>query len=365
MTFPWQIYRNDRNWVPPLLTERKSFLNPRKHPFYQHGAAVPMLAWRDGTIVGRILVSEDPNFNDQWDLRCGCFGMFETIDDPDVAGTLIDAAAHWLRDRNLTTMRGPIDYSMNYACGLLVDGFDTPPRIMMNHNPPYYPALLEAAGLAKVKDLYAWWFVDSENMLDKWRDRAERLSRRNNITVRPFVLKDLAREIERCKEVYNHAWEQHWGFVKMTDAEFDYLAVELQRFADPNLLWLAENDGQPVGFSMTLPDVNEALARINGRLTRWGIPIGLAKLMYGIRHIQTARMLVLGVLNEFRRRGVLELLILRTLDYGRNQLHYSGAELSWTLEDNYLINRAIERVGGKRYKTYRIYEASLDTRPGA
>jgi len=353
--FPWRLYADDPQWVPPLLMERKEFIHPRKHPFYKHGAAVPMLAWCGDEVVGRVLVSDDPLYNQEHGTNLGCFGMFESIDDSAVAQSLVESAESWLSARGRTEIMGPIDYSTNYACGLLVEGFETPPRIMMNHNPPHYARLLESTGLSKAKDLYSWWFADSLDMLAKWRRRAERLVERAQITVRPFRKNDLEAEVERCKQVYNEAWERNWGFVKMTDAEFRHLAHSLKLLAVPELLLLAEVDGRPVGFSMTLPDINEAIKPLDGRL----FPLGLFKLRRNCRRIKTARMLTFGVVEGFRRRGISELMIIRTLDYGKNTVGYTGAELGWTLEDNDLINRTIEAVGGHRYKTYRIYQKSI------
>ena len=356
---PWKIYKSDRCWVPPLLVERRDFINPRRHPFYLHGSATPLLALRGDEPVGRVLVSDDPNYNRERQANLGCFGMFESIDDEQVARALIDAAADWLRARGRDRLRGPIDYSLNYASGLLIDGFDTPPRIMMGHNPRYYERLLMACGLAKAKDLYAWWFDDSHDMLAAWGRRAERLAARGRVQVRALRFDDLDAEIERCKAVYNAAWERNWGFVKMTDAEFQHLAKHLKLIALPELLLLAEVDGEPVGFSMTLPDLNEAIRPLDGRLFNWGLPIGLLRLYRNQRRIRTARLMALGILEPFRRRGVAELLILRTLEYAKHQTGFREAELSWTLEDNDLINRTIEAVGGRRYKTYRIYERAI------
>jgi GNAT superfamily N-acetyltransferase len=285
--------------------------------------------------------------------------MLESVNDSEVARALVDAAAAWLRDRGRAEMLGPIDYSTNYPCGLLIDGFDTPPRIMMNHHRPYYAELLEASGLKKAKDLYAWWFEDPDDMLAKWRCRAERLTARGNIKIRPFDRRDFAADVERCKRIYHAAWERNWGFVRMTDEEFTAMAEELRRFAIPELLLLAEVDGNAVGCAVTLPDLNEATCHLNGRLTTFGLPIGLFKLMWRMRKIKTARMLIFGVLEDYRRRGVAELLILRSLDCGKNTLGFTGAELGWTLEDNHLINRTIEAVGARRYKTYRIYGKSI------
>ncbi|HVU86802.1 MAG TPA: hypothetical protein VHD36_05745 [Pirellulales bacterium] len=356
--FPWRIYERDPNWAPPLLLDVKAFLDPRKHPFYGHGAATQFVAYQAGQPVGRVLASDDPNYNQQHGTNLGCFGMFESIDDPSVAQALLIAAGEWLRRRGRAEIFGPIDYSTNYPCGLLIDGFDTPQRVMMNHNPPYYGALLEACGLVKAKDLFAWWFDDSNDMLHKWAKRAERFAARGGVTVRPISRKNFDAEVARCQGSYNDSWEKSWGFVKMTDAEFKHLALELKKYAVAELVLLAEVDGEPAGLCITLPDFNEATRPINGRLTTFGLPIGLARLLYNVRHIKTARMAVLGVVEKFRRRGVVEMFILQTLAAGIAR-GYTGAELSWTLEDNDLINRTIEKVGGRRYKTYRLYEAAI------
>jgi GNAT superfamily N-acetyltransferase len=357
---PWLIYAEDPQWVPPLLVEVKEFLNPLKHPFYLHGEASQFVALRGGVPLGRILVSDDPRYNRQHESNVGCFGMFESVDEREIAHGLLAAAAAWLRQRGRSLLRGPVDYSTSYPCGLLIEGFETPPRVMMNHHRPYYAGLLESWGLAKVKDLYSWWFLDPHDISAGWRRLAERLLRRGRITVRPFRTDDFEAEVRRCQEVYNAAWRDNWGFVDLTDAELRYLAKRLHRLAMADLVLLAEADGRPVGFSITLPDVNEAIRPLNGRLTNFGLPVNFLRFLLLRRHIKTARMAVLGLLPEYRRRGIAELLILRTLDYGKNTIGYTGAELGWTLEDNHLINRTLETVGARRYKTYRIYEKSLD-----
>jgi GNAT superfamily N-acetyltransferase len=359
LEFPWQIYADDPMWVPPLLIERRSFIDPRRHPFFQHGTAVPLIAYREGRPVGRILASDDPHFNAHHADNAGCFGMFESVDEPVVAGALLDAAGEWLAGRGRSRMMGPIDYSMNYSCGLLVEGFDSPPRVMMNHNPPYYMRLLECCGLTKAKDLYAWWFCAGENQIDRLRPRVERAAARNGVEVRPLRRDDMPAEILRCRAIYNEAWKDNWGDVPMTLAEFEHLAKYLAHLAVPDLLLIAEVHGRAVAFSLTLPDFNEAARRLNGRLFSYGLPIGLLRFWWSLKQVKTARLLALGVIPEFRHKGIAELLILRTFDYGTQVMGYTGAELSWTLEDNVLINRTIEAVGGRRYKTYRIYERRL------
>ena len=352
--FPWQIYQDDPLWVPPLLLDRLEFIDPKKHPFYQHGAATQFLARRAGQMVGRILVADDPNFNAAHGTNQGVFGLFESVNDPAVTQALLDAAAGWLAARGRTSIQGPIDYSMNYPCGLLIEGFDTPPRILMNHNPPYYAGLLESWGLAKAKDLYAWWYTDPDDVAQRFSRVARRMEERGGYTIRPVRLKDFAREVASLKKLYNEALIENWGFVKMTDAEFDHMALEMRRLADPNLVLIAEVAGEAVGFALTLGDVNEALRHVNGRLTTFGLPIGLLKLLYYFRKAKTCRLIALGVLAKYRRRGIIENLIVRTNDYGMKK--FTGAELGWTLEDNDAINRPIQATGAVKYKTYRIYE---------
>ena len=356
---PRRIYAEDPQWVPQLLLDQKEFLNPRKHPFYLHGAAEKFIAYRDGVPQGRILVSDDPRYNAEHKSNTGCFGMFESADDPEMAQGLIEAASKWLRDRGRTAILGPIDYSTNYNCGLLVEGFHTPPRIMDNHNRPYYAGLLEACGLAKAKDLYSWWFTDSKDMAAAWRERAERIMRRGKITIRSFNVRDFEAEVQRCSTVYNGAMQRNWGFVSLSEAEFRYMAGRLKELAEPRMVLLAEVDGYPVGFSITLPDMNEAVRPLNGRLFPYGLPTNVVRFLWRKRRIKTARMIVLDVLEKYRRRGIAEMLMLKTLDFGKNVAHYTGAELGWTLEDNYLVNQTIEAVGAKKYKVFRIYEKSI------
>ncbi len=355
LRLPWTIYADDPVWAPPLLAERRLFVNRDRHPFFKHGSAAFFLAHRDRQVVGRICVSDDPRYNAQHGVNQGCVGLFESIDDEAVAHALFQASADWLRARGRDQIVGPIDYSTNYTCGLLIEGFQTPPRVMMNHHPPYYQALWESWGFGKAKDLYGWWFDDPHDMARSWREKAQRLVGRCGVTIRAFRLNDFAGDVQRCLEVYNEAWRDNWGAVPMTDAESLHLAKNLRRWADPELLLIAEADGRPVGFCLTLPDFNEAMRPLNGRL----FPLGWLRFARNLKHIKTGRVLTCGVVDKYRRRGVTDLMILRTLEYGKHVRGFDNAELGWTLEDNALINRTIETVGGKRYKTYRIYERGV------
>ncbi len=356
---PKRIHQRDANWVAPLDMQVREFLDPKKHPFYKHGAAQAFLARRDGQVVGRIVVSDDPAYNKVHGTNLGCFGMFEVIDDVRTARALLDRACAWLRARGRTQIMGPVDYSTNYPCGLLVDGFDTPPVVMMNHQPAYYERLFKRYGLEKAKDLYAWWFSREHNMDAAWSDRVTRLTERYQVKVRPLDMNDFDAEIARCKQIYHQSLEQNWGFVKMSDAEFDHLARDLKRLAVPELVQFAEVDGKQVGVSITLPNINEAIQPLGGRLMNGGLPIGLIRLAMRLKKIRTGRLAVLGVVPGYRKRGVAESLIWQTLRTSIDKFDYQGAECSWTLEDNTLVNRMIERVGGKKYKTYRIFSKSL------
>ncbi len=356
---PKRIYQYDTNWVAPLDMQVREFLDPRRHPFFRHGAAQAFLARRDGHVVGRIVVSDDPTYNQVHGTNVGCFGMFESIDDVRTSRALLDRASAWLRARGRTQLMGPIDFSTNYPCGLLVDGFDTPPAVMMNHQPHYYERLLSRYGLEKAKDLYAWWFDRQNNMDAHWSGRVQKLSDRYGVTVRPMNFADFDAEIAHCKTIYHESLDQNWGFVRMSDAEFNHLARDLKRLAVPELVQLAEVAGRPVGVSIMLPNLNEAIQPLGGRLTTAGVPVGLMRLACRLRTIRTGRLAVLGVIPGYRKRGVAEALIQQTFQNSIGKLDYCGAELSWTLEDNTLVNRMIERVGGRRYKTYRIFQKDL------
>jgi ribosomal protein S18 acetylase RimI-like enzyme len=359
--FPWRIYKNDPAWVPPLIIERKDFLNRKKHPFYQHGEAALFLARRNGEIVGRIMASDDSNYNSLHQSNVGCFGLFDCIDDREVATALFESAATWLRARGRAEIMGPIDYSTNYVCGLLIDGFEHPPMLLTAHNPPYYAALIEERGFSKIKDWYAWWFDDFPEPAQRLRKIAAARAGKFRVSIRPINLRDANAEAQRIRTVYNQAWEKNWGFVPFSEAEADHLIKELKPLVVAEGVLIAEVETEPVGFLIGLPDINAALRHINGRLTWFGLPVGLIKLLYHQRKVRTGRLVALGVIKEYRRAGVAELLVLQFMEEAFNR-GFSG-ELSMTLEDNVLINRFIESMGAKKYKTYRIYKRTLTQSP--
>jgi GNAT superfamily N-acetyltransferase len=359
--FPWQIYANDPVWAPPLIIERKTFLDRKRHPFYKHGDAALFLARsrsRGSEIVGRIMASDDPNYNSLHQSNVGCFGLFECIDDRDVATALFEAAGDWLRRKGRTEIMGPIDYSTNYMCGLLIDGFQFPPTILTAHNPRYYRDLIERCGFTKTKDWFAWWFADPATAAARLRPLAERFRKRWPVIIRPGNLKNIREESRRLRQIYNQAWKKNWGFVPFTEAEIEFMTHELKELVIPEFTLIAEIGDEPVGFILCVPDINVVLRHINGRLTTFGLPIGLAKLLYHKSRIRTARLIALGVIEKYRRAGIGEMLVLRIVEDAMIKRGFTG-ELSMTLEDNFMINRFLEAIGAERYKTYRIYTRSL------
>jgi GNAT superfamily N-acetyltransferase len=357
--FPWQIYPNDPAWVPPLLLERKGFLNREKHPFYEHGDAALFLARSGGEVVGRVMASDDPKYNELHQSNVGCFGMFESIDDQQVADALFDAAADWLRRLGRDEIMGPIDYSTNYVCGLLIDGFRFPPTVLTGHNPPYYSGLIEGWGFEKTIDLYAWRFADPAEAAIRLRRVEAALKKRGEVTIRPAKLADMREEAQRIRQIYNEAWRNNWGFVPFTEREFECMTRELKPILVPKFVWLAEVEGKPVGFILCVPDINTAFRRINGRLTTFGLPIGLAKLLYYKSRIETVRLVALGVMSKYRRHGIAEVLVLRVIEEAMIKRGFVG-ECSLILETNRMMNRFLEAIGAEKYKTYRIYRRRLD-----
>ena len=252
---------------------------------------------------------------------------------------------------------GPIDYSTNYVCGLLIDGFEHPPTLLTAHNPPYYARLIEACGFEKEKDWYAWWLVPGPAPPKRLGRIAKARGRKHSIKIRPIDLRHFGDESQRLAAVFNEAWKNNWGFVPFTKAEAEHMAKEMKPVIDPRMTLIAEIDNAPVAFVICMPDINIALKRVNGRLTRWGLPIGLLKLLWYRRKIRTVRFVALGVLEKYRRAGIAEMLVLQVMEEGARRGLYG--ELSMTLEDNVLVNRFIEAMGAKKYKTYRIYRRPI------
>ncbi len=356
---PYRLYANDPLWAPPLRRDVDILLSPRKNPFFEHAEAEYFLARREGRVVGRVAAIANRLHNEFHGDRVGFFGFFETEPDHAIAGALVEAAAGWLRSRGFDTMRGPASFSTNDECGLLVDGFETPPVLMMPHNPRGYVALLEQAGFRQAKDLLVY---QGGSMEGAW-PTPERLTRgvelirkRMGLTLRKLNLKDFAGEVERIKRLYNRSWERNWGFVPLTDHEIDHLATQFKPVVAPELAPFLEKDGEPIGFALALPDLNVSFRR--NRQGRF-LP-GLVRLLFDLKtgRIHRMRILLLGILPEYRGRGLDALLYHWLWETGnRRGIHW--AEAGWILEDNPVMNTALLKIGFTVYKTYRLYDRGL------
>ncbi len=351
LEFPYRFYRDDPHWVAPLRIAQKELFDFKKHPFHKHAKVQCFLAHENGRMTGRVAAILDPNYNRFHNEDAGFFGFFECVEDQDAASSLLGAARDWLRGNGASVIRGPVNPSTNYECGMLVEGFDSSPCIMMPYNPRYYPQLLERAGLRKARDLYAYYLTVAGMDAEKVNRVAALATAEHNVTIRHIRMDAFQQDVERVWEVYNAAWSRNWGFVPMTRDEFLLMGKEMKSILIPDLVLLAEVQGRVVGFALCLPDINYALKPAKGRL----FPLGLLKILYHKRSIRSGRILVLGVLEEYRTAGVAAAFYAEFLQRMR-RLNYVGAEMSWVLEDNVLMNRSIAAFGGKRYKTYRIYE---------
>jgi GNAT superfamily N-acetyltransferase len=352
---PWSIYGKDPNWVPPLRIAVKELLDRAKHPFYANAEAEFFLARRNGRTVGRIAAIHDRNHNRFHEEKAGFFGFFEAVDDQEVADSLLNRAREWVKSRGAEFLRGPVNPSTNYECGMLVEGFESSPMVMMTYNPRYYPKLMEKAGLRKIKDLHSWINTPDGVDLDKIGRVADRALKRYGITVRPINLKDFQGEVARIWDVYNAAWERNWGFIPMTREEFFLQGKEMKQILKPEMVLVGESGGRMIGFALALPDVNVALKPANGKL----LPTGLVKILYYQRKIRAVRVVALGVVEEFRRSGVAAGFYAELVRAARKLGYNQECEMSWILEDNVLMTRSLELMGAKRSKTYRLYQMGL------
>jgi GNAT superfamily N-acetyltransferase len=353
----WRINSADPRWVAPLRRNLLTVLDRDRHPFHEHADVAYFVAEEDGVIGGRIAAIVNHRHNQQHGDAVGFFGFFESVDDVDIASALIEAAASWLASRGMRLMRGPMNFSTNEEAaspGVLIEGFDTPPVIQMSHNPPYYAALLEHAGLNKGKDVLAF-ALQGLDPPERVVRGFERVLQRSRALIRPLDLKRFRGELDAIKQIYNSAWSQNWGFVPMTDAEFEHMAKEFRPVVDPDLCFIAEVEGRPVGFSLALPNVNEALRHVpSGRL----FPLGFIKLLWHLRRVRGIRVITLGFEPAYQHTGLGAAFYLRTWQAGTRK-GYTRGEASWVLEDNHEMVRALERMGARAYKRYRIFERPL------
>ncbi len=359
---PWRLYRNETRWIPPLVSERRKFLDRENNPFFEHAEAEYFLAWRDGKPVGRISAHHDDRLNEFQSQNWGLFGFFESERDPEVARALLEAAAKWNAARGRREMLGPMDFTTNDECGLLVEGYDRPPLVLQPWHPPYYQELLEGScGLDKMMDLYMW-----QLRLDEVEDKggfhpfiyaaAEKVVSEHGVTIRHMRKRDFEAELQRFMDVYNAAWETNWGFVPLTEKEVRYYAADLKPILDERWAMIAERDGEVLGAALSLPDINQCLKHMNGRL----LPVGWAKFLYHRRKIDRIRVFALGVKPEYQDLGIAAAFYVKHLEQADPE-HKSvwWGEMGWILETNEAMNRAMEGMGGKVVKRYRIYRQAL------
>jgi GNAT superfamily N-acetyltransferase len=365
LDLPYRLYATEPRWVPPLRIERKEHIDPAKNPFFEHADVQFFLALRDGRVVGRISAHVDHNLNAFQDNRWGLFGFFECEDDPEVARALVDTAEAWLRERGRDRMVGPMDFTTNDECGLLIDGHERPPIILCPWQHPYYQRLLEeSCGLQKAMDLQMWelHIEGREKVHPAIWEMADAVEPKHGIVVRPFRKRDLQAEVSRFLEVYNSAWERNWGFVPLTEKEVRHYAKQLKPVLDENWAMIAErkDTGEVVGAALTLPDFNQVLAKVkDGRL----LPFGWLAALRNRKKIDRVRVFALGVKPEYQHTGVAARMY---------QLHYDAAEhtpqtwgeMGWILETNKAMNRGMEGMGGKVVRRYRVYERELSAPSG-
>lgn len=355
---PWKIYKNDKFWVPPLLFDVRKNLNPKKNPFFKHAEIELFLAEKDGNLVGRIAAIKNDNHNKFHKDKTGFFGFFECINDEEVSDLLLEKACEWCKSKGFDKIVGPVNPSTNDECGLLVDGFDSSPVMLMPYNPKYYEKLISDFGFEKENDLYAYdcpkEVINNEKKMAQLERVTELIKKRYKVTLRNINMKDLMNEVRKIEEVYNSAWEDNWGFVPLTSDEFDFMAESMKMIVDPDFVMFAEIDGKAVGFTLTLPDINQVLKKMNGRL----LPFGIFTLLLNKKKINNLRVIIMGVKPEFQKKGIDSIFYLDTIKKG-NSKGYRGAEISWVLEDNIVMRQTAENLGAWIYKTYRIYGKNI------
>lgn len=351
---PFRLYRGCEYWVPPIIADRRRFLDRSKNPFFEHGEAEYFLARRDGRVVGRITAQVDRNLHAFQDNAWGQFGFFESEDDQEVAAALLDVAEAWVRERGCDRLVGPFDFTTNDECGVLVEGFERLPVVLMNWTHRYYPELLEGAGLVKAMDTLMWTLnvVDREKVHPAIFEMAAKVQSEHHITCRPMRKHDIEAEVGRFLEVYNEAWQRNWGFVPLTAEEVRHYAKQLRPLLDENWAMIAETaDGEVAGAALSLPDYNQVFRHMNGRL----LPIGWLRFLLGRRKIDRVRVFALGVKRDYQHTGIAAKFY---------EMHYDSAERTaqkvgetgWILETNKPMNRAMEGMGGEVVCRYRIFE---------
>jgi GNAT superfamily N-acetyltransferase len=353
---PYRLHANEAQWIPPLRLERRLFLNRRLNAFFKHGDAQLFLARRDGRVTGRLSAQVDHAFNDFHGNDWGMFGFLELERDPEALEALLEAAADWLRERGCDRMVGPMDFTMNDESGVLIEGFEREPMIKQSWHPPYYQELCEAAGLSKAMDTYMWelHISDREKIVPIIFDLAKQLEPKHGIRIRHMRRRGLRRDLESFRDIYNEAWSRNWGFVPYSKEDLDQYAQELQLVFDPDWFMVAEQDGKAVGVAITVPDINQVLKRMNGRL----LPLGWWHFLRRRRIIDRCRVGFLGVLPAYQHTGVAAGLYIEHFDMSA-ATPIKWGEMGWILETNKSMNRGMEAMGGRIAKRYRVYERFL------
>lgn len=354
--FLYTFYENAEHWIPPLRMDQKKLIDTDKNPFFENAEIQLFMAEKDGNLVGRIAAIIDHRFNDFHNSRTGHFGFFECIDDQHTANLLFRVASDWLRDKGMNKVIGPASPSMMDTIGVLIDGFDKDPYVLMPYNFDYYDRLIKGAGFEKEMDLYAY-LVDTETVSLDRMNRAMNIVKKRlpNIEIRPVDLKNLKSEIRIVREIFNKAWKKNWGFIPLSEAEFDAVAKDLKFIIDTDYAHIAEMNGKPVGFSIGIPNINEILRTMNGKL----FPFGIFKLLWKKKKLNSLRTALMGVVPEHQGKGIDALLHHRSIQNGLRGENKTESELSWVLESNPEMIRVAERIGGKLDKTYRMYSKSL------
>lgn len=349
--FPYEHYSEDEHWIAPLKIEQKKLIDEDKNPFYENGEIALFLAEQDGEICGRIAAIRDHRYNKHHNNKTGFFGFFECINDQSVADLLFKVAGDWLRERGHTDILGPANPSMMDEVGILVDGFEYDPSIMMPYHKPYYDQLIKGAGLHKEMDLYAFRVTQASVNLERMY-RAEEIVRRRlpKLNIREIDTKNIDNEVEIVRHIFNEAWSGNWGFIPLTKAELEDLASDLKLILDPKVAHVAEVDNEPVAFSIALPDLNQALKHMDGTL----FPTGIFKLLWHRRNIDQIRTALMGVLPKYQGKGIDALLHKEAIVNGR-EVGYNSSELSWVLESNKAMIQVAEKLGAHIEKTYRMY----------
>ncbi len=357
---PFRLHREHPQWVAPLVFERMEFLDRDKNPYFEHAEAEFFIAERDGEPVGRITAQIDHRWDEFQGGSDAMFGFFETVDDAEVSAALLGAATEWAQARGRSRILGPMDFTTNDEIGILIEGFERRPMILEPWHPPCYRELIEAAGFGKAMDVQMWelQFGDlkqGERFDPSIHAAAEKALHDEGIAIRSMDKRDMAGEVRRFMDVYNEAWGDNWGFVPITDAEVEFQAKNLKQVLDEDWAYMAEKDGEVVGAALTLPDINQVLAKLNGRL----LPFGWLRFLLGKGKIDQLRVLALGVKHEYRHSGVAAGLYLKHLETAARPGTIEGGEMGWILETNGPMNRAMEGMGGTVVKKYRIFEKAL------